>query len=149
MASPNPGLLAALLKTGRLTGVLRWKVNLTNEHLKIEANIAKWIGYFLNLSDSKSLEDCFALISTEFDLPKLNLANFVQLISEKFQQQKNTGDQKILLAISGWQELVKNSSTDAQSFVSLLEEIAENLPGLVLFVDSKGEYPDIALLTSA
>ena len=149
MASPNPGLLAALLNTGRLTGVLRWKVNLTNENLKIEANIAKWIGYFLNLSDSKSLEDCFALISTEFELPKLNLANFVQLISEKFQQQKNTGDQKILLAISGWQELVKNSSTDAQSFVSLLEEIAENLPGLVLFVDSKGEYPDIALLTSA
>ena len=98
MASPNPGLLAALLKTGRLTGVLRWKVNLTNENLKIEANIAKWIGYFLNLSDTKSLEDCFALISTEFDLPKLNLANFVQLISEKFQQQKNTGDQKILLA---------------------------------------------------
>lgn len=149
MASPNPGLLAALLKTGRLAGVLRWKVNLTKENLITEANISKWFGYFLDLSNTKSLDDCFALISVEFNLPRLNLSNFVQVVTEKFQQQKNTVDQKVLLALSGWQALVKNNSTDAQSFVSLLEEIAENLSGLVLFVDSKGEYPEIALLTSA
>lgn len=149
MASPNPGLLAALLKTGRLAGVLRWKVNLTKQNLITEANISKWFGYFLDLSNTKSLDDCFALISVEFNLPTLNLSNFVQVVTEKFQQQKITNEQKVLLALSGWQELVKNNSTDAQSLIYLLEEIAKDLPGLVLVVDSKGEYPEIALLTSA
>ena len=83
------------------------------------------------------------------NLPKLNLVNFVQLVSEKLQQQKNTDEQKVLLVLSGWQELVKSNLTDAQSFVSLLDDIVQYLPGLALFVDSKGEYPEIALLTSA
>ena len=149
MASPNPGLLAALLKTGRLSGVLRWKVNLTAETLKSEANIANWSSYYLNLSEAETLTDCFSLISAELNLPRLTLENFVQNLVTKAQQQKISAEQKVVLALSGWQEFEKNSSADAQNFVSMLDEVAEKLPGLVLVVDGKGEFPEIAQLTSA
>lgn len=144
MASPNPGLLSALLKSGRLTGVLRWKVDLAEDQIKIEANLSGRSGFLLNTSGAKSLSDFFAMAAKQLNLPSSDLTNFetnlVTLI--------NSGSE-IFIAWSGWQDLVGQSKADGQSIIDIFESFTEKNSTLVLVIDRSGKFDGLSELVSA
>lgn len=149
MASPNPGLLAALLKTGRLTGVVRWKVNLSQEALKVEAEIANYSYFFLVTNGIEDLTETISSLGNQLGLVELTRENLVSKLLEFGTTANNSNQKSILVAWSGWQDLVRNDLAGATLVIDALEQAAENWPGAVLVIDSQGNFPDLAVLTSA
>lgn len=149
MASPNPGLLAALLKTGRLTGVVRWKVNLSQEALKVEAEIANYSYFFLVTNGLEDLTETISSLGNQLGLVDLTRENLVTKLLEFGTTANNSSQKSLLVAWSGWQDLVRNDLVGATLVIDALEQAAENWPGAVLVIDSHGNFPDLAVLTSA
>jgi len=144
MASPNPGLLAALLKSGRLSGVLRWKVTVTAEIVATEAGLSKFSGYFLDTTGAKSFADFFSLASNQLGLPNLDLSNFESSLKNLVVNESGG-----FIAWSGWQDLVKENDADALVIAGIFELVTSTWPGVVLAVDPVGKFTDLAELVSA
>ena len=149
MTSPNPGLLAALLKTGRLTGVMRWKVNLSESAAKDEAQIAKWRCHYFDSAGAKTIEDCLAKFSNEPKLAGISLSNLSESFTNLFQENQIEIPSKVLVVWSGWQDLIEADSSQARIISDCLEQVLQDNSGLVLVVDSQGKFPDLDQLTSA
>ncbi len=149
MASPNLGLLAALLKTGRLTGVVRWKVNMTQESLKVEAQIANYSCVYLDTSAATDLDQTISSLGKQLEEPDLSQENLADRLVHFGAKLKTANPTSILMAWSGWQELVKNDLAGAKFIVEIFEQTAAQWPGAILVIDSKGDFPDLAVLTSA
>ena len=149
MASPNLGLLAALLKTGRLTGVVRWKVNMSQESLKIEAQIANYSYFYLITNGACDLTETISSVGKQLDIADLSQENLTTKFLEFGAKMKNSNSTPILLVWSGWQELLRNDLVGANLIVNAFEQATEEWPGAVLVIDSQGNFPDLAVLTSA
>ena len=147
MVSPNPGLLAALLKTGRLTGVLRWKVILADETVSQECASAGWRSAILNTQGAKSLEEFLEISVTELGLSgeaRDTIANWEQAMSGHIVQ-----DVPVCITWLGWQDLVENSRADAAIVVGMFEDILKAQPGLVLISGPQGNFPEVDELALA
>lgn len=144
MVSPNPGLLGALLNSGHLSGLIRWKVSLTKESIQSESSIARRAGYFLDSTSVKSLEDFLTLTGNQISQKNLNLTNLEQVLLDL-----PVGENGAVLAWSGWQEFLKESPTEAKGIASIFEAVANQANWVFLVVDPKGDFPDLAQLASA
>jgi len=144
MASPNPGLLAALLKTGRLTGVLRWKVTVTPEVVATESGLSKFSGYFVDTSGATTIKDFLGLVGNQLGIIDLNLSNF-----ESKLKTLTVTESGGFIAWSGWQELVKENIDDAIVAVELFQTVCANWPGVVLAVDPVGKFAGLDELVAA
>lgn len=144
MASPNPGLLSALLKSGRLTGVLRWKVDLTESQVEIEANLSGRSGFLLDTSGAKSLSEFFAVAAKQLKLPTSDLTNFELNLADLLD-----GGSEIFIAWTGWQDLVAQSKADSQSIVEIFESFTEKNSTVVLVIDRAGKFDGLGELVSA
>lgn len=144
MASPNPGLLSALLKSGRLTGVLRWKVDLTKAQVEVEANLSGRTGYLLDTTGAKSLSDFFALAQNQLNLAETDLTNFENNLAGLTSMKS-----EIFIVWTGWQDLVSQNKSDGQALVDVFESFTETNSTLVLVVDRAGKFDGISELVSA
>ena len=137
---PNPGLLAALLKTGRLTGVLRWKVELTAEQVAVEQAASGFTAFQLDTTGVKSLTEFFAVCSKQFNGAATDFSSFESLL-------KNLNNGASIFVIwSGWEDFAKENYDDALAIVNIFEEVAQTWPGTVLVVGKNGKFKDLAEL---
>jgi len=147
VVSPNPGLLAAFLKTGRLGGVVRWKVVLDVDTVTKECEAAGWRSLALNSQGAKSLEDFLQICATELNLDKsaaASLATWEQAVGELLIQEVPT-----CVMWMGWQDLIRASPADASVVASIFEDILKDHPGLVLIAGHQGNFPKVDELALA
>ena len=147
MVSPNPGLLAALLKTGRLTGVLRWKVVLVDDAVSQECAAAGWRSALLNTQGAKSLEEFLQISATELGLTveaRSSIAAWEQALVGQIVQ-----DVPVCITWLGWQDLIASNSADAAVVVNIFEDILKSQPGLVLISGPQGNFPQVDELALA
>lgn len=149
LASPNPGLLAALLKTGRLIGVVRWKVNLSDEAAQVEASISNWSYFYLDTHGAKTVQDCVNLFATQLKISDLTLFNLAEKLVSLNSQIQLSNAKNIFLVWTGWQDVVANDLAEINLLQESFEHASQQWPGVVLIVDSKGQFPNVAELTSA
>ena len=145
MAAPNPGLLAAMLKAQRLSGVLRWKVNFTESGFSGETNLAAWNGLWLETAGVKSLQDFVDLVANQTSNSKLVGSSLAELIETIFST--DSPEVGICIGWSGWQDLVK---TDLQAALEIAEafDVACQANGAVVLVcDSLGTFTGISELS--
>ena len=145
MAAPNPGLLAAMLKANRLSGVMRWKVNFTEPGFKGEANLAAWNGVWLDTSDVKSIQDFVDLVANQSANPELVGHTLTELVEKMFSS--DTSDDSICVAWSGWQDLIKSAPAAALEIAEALELGCQERSAVVLVCDSVGSFPGISELS--
>ena len=145
MAAPNPGLLAAMLKADRLSGVMRWKVNFTESGFKGEANLAAWNGLWLDTSGVKSIQDFVDLAANQTSNPQLVGHTLAELIEKMFSS--DTSDDSMCVAWSGWQDLMKSAPAEALEIAEALELGCQELSAVVLVCDSVGSFPGISELS--
>lgn len=138
MVSPNPGLMAALLKSGHLSGVVRWKVDLSNQIVATEISASGFAGYFLETSGAITLEQTFELFSNQLKFGKLSLTNFESQLKTLVPTQAG-----IFIAWSGWQDFVKTNPEDAAGVIDIFESACESWPGVVLVVDKVGKFQNL------
>jgi len=147
VVSPNPGLLAALLKTGRLTGVLRWKVVLVADAVSQECAAAGWRSALLNTQGVKSLEEFLQISATELGLAieaRSDIAAWEQGLVSQFVQ-----DVPVCITWLGWQDLIANNPSDAAVVVNIFEDILKSQAGLVLISGPQGNFPQVDELALA
>ena len=147
VVSPNPGLLAALLKTGKLSGLLRWKVALSDEAVRGECLAANWLPLVLDSRNVKTLEEFLEVSVVELDIP--TSANPTVSEWEKALEIVFSGQQPTCLVWLGWQELVKHARDDAAVAVAIFEDLLKSRDGVVLIVGHQGSFPDIDELALA
>jgi len=147
VVSPNPGLLAALLKTGKLNGLLRWKVVLADEAVRAECSAANWSSLVLDSSNVKTLEELIQISVAELAIA--TSANPTVSEWEKGLDLAFSGVQPTCLVWLGWQELVKHSKEDAAVAVAIFEDLLKSRDGVVLIVGHQGIFPNIDELALA
>lgn len=145
MAAPNPGLLAAMLKTQRLNGVVRWKVNFTESSFRGEANLATWNGMWLETSAVRSIQDFVDVAANQTSNSHLIGATIAELIETLFPN--DIAENKICIAWSGWQDLVKSSPESALEIAEAFDQICQERLAVVLVCDSSGAFPGISELS--
>ena len=145
MAAPNPGLLAAMLKADRLSGVMRWKVNFTESGFKGEANLAAWNGLWLDTSGVKSIQDFVDVAANQTSNPQLVGHTLAELIEKMFST--DTSDDSICVAWSGWQDLMKSAPAEALEIAEAFELGCQERLAVVLVCDSVGSFPGISELS--
>jgi hypothetical protein len=147
VVSPNPGLLAALLKTGKLSGLLRWKVVLADEAVQGECSAANWRPLVLDSRNVRTLEELIQISVVELDIPTSSnptVSEWETALETLFSTEQPT-----CLVWLGWQELVKNAKDDAAVAVSIFEDLLKSRDGVVLIVGHQGTFPDIDELALA
>lgn len=145
MAAPNPGLLAAMLKGQRLSGVMRWKVTFTESGFKGESNLAGWNGVWLETSAAKSVQEFIDLCANQIGNPKLvgsSLAEFVEILISNDEKLGST-----CIAWSGWQDLIKADPQAALEITDAMEQACQEGSNVVLVCDSVGSFPGISELS--
>lgn len=145
VVAPNPGLLAAMLKAQRLTGVLRWKVNFTEAVVAAEAGLAGWDYIWLDSSGARSEQDFIDLVAKQILRPELVGCGLAVIAQELVGLDGVTAN--YCIAWTGWQELVKSDSSAAQRIADELEEAGSDKANVVLVCDSSGNFPGISELT--
>ena len=144
MAAPIPGLLAAMLKAQRLSGVLRWKVNFSEQVISGEAELAGWNYIWLDTRAVTTDRELVDLAANQISSPELLDSAISDLVSALV---PNGSEQKTLIVWSNWQELVKADLTTAQNFAEQLDEACREKSAVVVVCDSVGQFPGIAELT--
>ena len=147
MVSPNPGLLAALLKTGRLSGVLRWKVVLTPETLASECDSAGWRSLTLDTQGARELAELLQISATELGLAPGagdTLSSWEQALSSALTQSV-----PVCVTWVGWQDVIGANPVDAQVIVGVFDDILKSHRGLVLIAGHQGNFPNIDELALA
>ena len=145
VVAPNPGLLAAMLKAQRLTGVLRWKVNFTEAVVAAEAGLAGWNYIWLYSSGAKSEQDFIDLVAQQILRPDLVGCDLAAIAHELVGLDGVTPE--CCIAWTGWQELVKSDAGAAQRIAEELEAAGNEKTNVVLVCDSSGNFPGISELT--
>lgn len=145
VVAPNPGLLAAMLKAQRLTGVLRWKVNFTEAVVAAEAGLAGWDYIWLDSSGARSEQDFIDLVAQQILRPDLVGCDLTTIAQELVGLDGVA--ENFCIAWSGWQELVKSDSSAAQRIADELEVAGNEKTNVVLVCDSSGNFPGISELT--
>ncbi|MFM1778270.1 MAG: hypothetical protein RL741_888 [Actinomycetota bacterium] len=145
VVAPNPGLLAAMLKAQRLTGVLRWKVNFTEAVVAAEAGLAGWNYIWLDSSGARAEQDFIDLVAQQILRPDLVGCDLVAIAHELVGFDGDTAN--YCIAWTGWQELVKSDSGAAQRIADELEAAGSEKTNVVLVCDSSGNFPGISELT--
>ena len=145
MAAPNPGLLAAMLKANRLSGVMRWKVNFTESGFKSETTLATWIGMWLDTSGIKTIQDFVDFAANQTSNSHLVGRTLAELVDAILPAGDSAGT--TCLAWSGWQDLMKASPSDAQVIAEVLELACQESSAVVLVCDSVGSFPGISELS--
>ena len=145
VAAPNPGLLAAMLKAQRLSGVMRWKVTFTESGFKGETNLAGWNGIWLETSAVKSVREFIDVCANQIGNPKLIGSSLVEFVETLL-----AGDEKLgstCIAWSGWQDLIKSDSQAALEITEAMEVACQEGSNVVLVCDSVGSFPGISELS--
>jgi hypothetical protein len=145
VAAPNPGLLAAMLKAQRLSGVLRWKVTFTESGFNGEANLAGWNGVWLETSAVKSVQEFIDVSANQIANSKLvgsSLTEFVEILISRDEKLGNT-----CIAWSGWQDLIKSDPQGALEITDAMEAACLEGSTVVLVCDSVGSFPGISELS--
>lgn len=145
MAAPNPGLLAAMLKAQRLSGVMRWKVTFTESGFKGETNLAGWNGVWLETSSVKSVQEFIDVSANQISNPKLvgsSLAELIQALISSSEKQVDT-----CIAWSGWQDLIKADPQGALEITEAMELACQEGSTVVLVCDSVGSFSGISELS--
>ena len=145
MAAPNPGLLAAMLKAQRLSGVMRWKVNFTESGFKGEANLAAWTSIWLETSNVKSIQDFVDIVSNQISRPKLVGCTLAELMESIFNSE--SPEASICICWSGWQDLVKSNPQAALEIADAFEVACESSSAVVIVSDSAGSFSGISELS--
>ena len=145
VVAPNPGLLAAMLKAQRLTGVLRWKVNFTQAVIAAEAGLAGWDFIWLDSSGARSEQDFIDLVAQQILRPDLVGCDLAVIAHQLVGLDGVTAS--YCIAWTGWQELVKSDSAAAQRIADELEDAGSEKTNVVLVCDSSGNFPGISELT--
>ena len=145
VVAPNPGLLAAMLKAQRLTGVLRWKVNFTEAVIAAEAGLAGWDFIRLDSSGAVCEQDFIDLVAQQLLRPDLVGCDISAIAQELLRRPAATAN--FCIAWTGWQELVKADSSAAQRIADELDEAGSEQFNVVLVCDSTGNFPGISELT--
>ena len=145
MAAPNPGLLAAMLKAQRLSGVVRWKVNFTESGFLGESNLAGWNGLWLETSGVKSTQDFVDVSAAQISKPELIGCSLSALTESIF---TSDGDGKsTCIAWSGWQDLMKSEPQAALEIAEALDLRSQESSDVVVVCDSVGSFPGISELS--
>jgi hypothetical protein len=145
VVAPSPGLLAAMLKAQRLTGVLRWKVNFTEPVIAAEAGLAGWNYIWLDSSGARSEQDFIDLVAQQILRPELVGCDLVAIAQELVGLTGVT--ENYCIAWTGWQELVKSDPSAAQRIADELENAGNEKSNVVLVCDSSGNFPGLSELT--
>jgi hypothetical protein len=145
VVAPNPGLLAAMLKAQRLTGVLRWKVNFTEAVIAAEAGLAGWDFIWVDSSGAVSEQDFIDLVAQQLLRPDLVGCDISAIVEELLRRPAATTN--LCIAWTGWQELVKADSSAAQRIADQLDEAGSEQANVVLVCDSTGNFLGISELT--
>ena len=140
---PNPGLLAALLKTGRLTGALLWKVELSQDEIATEQSASGFKAIQLDTTGVTDLTDFFAVAAKQLNLPHCDLTNFESNLKTL------ACEPGLFVVWSGWEKFVKENFDDANAVTQIFDEVSKTWPGVVLLVGKNGKFKDLAQLTSA
>ena len=141
MVSPNPGLLAALLRTEKLHGLFRWKVNLTAELVELEASQCGWAGVWLDTSAASGVSETLQHIAIALDFPDYfdnDVAQFDAFVVDVF-----AGESRKFIAWSGWQKFVSSDPVSAELIADAFDRVSRSAHGVVLVCDSAGEFKDI------
>lgn len=145
MVAPSPGLLAAMLKAQRLSGVLRWKVNFTEAVIAAEAGLAGWNYIWLDSSGARSEQDFIDLVARQILRPELVGCDLAAIAQELVSL---TGvPENYCIAWTGWQELVKSDLIAAQRIADQLDDAGNEKTNVVLVCDSSGNFPGLSELT--
>jgi len=144
VAAPNPGLLAAMLKAKRLTGVMRWKVNFTESGFNSETNLAGWNGLWLDTSHVKSTQDFVDVVANQTSNPQFVGRTIAELIEKIVLGEDLVGG--LCIAWSGWQDLLKASPQAAQDIADTLDLACQDKSAVVLVCDTVGSFPGISEL---
>lgn len=145
VAAPNPGLLAAMLKAQRLSGVMRWKVTFTESGFKGETNLAGWNGIWLETSAVKSVPEFIDVCANQIGNPKLIGSSLVEFVETLL-----AGDEKLgstCIAWSGWHDLIESDSQAALEITEAMEVACQEGSNVVLVCDSVGSFPEISELS--
>jgi hypothetical protein len=143
VAAPIPGLLAAMLKAERLSGVLRWKVNFSEPVISGEAGLAGWNYIWLDTSSVTSDRELVDVAAVQISKPVLLGAAISDLVSALV---PTDTDQKTCIAWTNWQDLVKADLATAQNLAEQLDEACRDKSVVVIVCDSVGQFPGIAEL---
>lgn len=144
VVSPNPGLLAALVRTGNLSGILRWKVNLNADVVQGEATQCGWTGTWIDtaqLSDTESVLNHFA--------QELNFPDYFDCTTpalSEFMTDVLSAETKHFVVWSGWQDYVRANAEHAHEVAQALDFVGVQHNSPIFVVDSTGDFPDIAEL---
>lgn len=143
MASPNPGLMAALLKSGRLSGAVRWKMTLSAQNVATESAASGFSGYFLDTNGVKTLTDFFSVAETQLSLTNLDLTSFENKLSTIAKS-----DSGAFIVWTGWQDFLKEDPSAASGIAQVFDEVASQWPGVVFIVDQNGKFENVTELTA-
>jgi hypothetical protein len=135
------------LKTGRLTGVLRWKVVLVDETVRQECAAAGWRSAVLNTQGAKTLDEFLQISVTELGLPieaQSSISAWEQALTSQF-----VDDIPVCITWLGWPDLIASSPADATVVVGIFEDILKEHPGLVLISGPQGNFPQVDELALA
>jgi hypothetical protein len=145
VVAPSPGLLAAMLKAQRLSGVLRWKVNFTEAVIATEAGLAGWDFIWIDSSGAVSERDFIDLVAQQLLRPDLVGCGISEIAFELVG--RNGTAANVCIAWTGWQELVKSDLSAAQRIADQLDEAGSEPANVVLVCDSSGNFPGLSELT--
>lgn len=145
VVAPSPGLLAAMLKAQRLSGVLRWKVNFTEAVISAEAGLAGWDFIWIDSSGAVSERDFIDLVAQQILRPDLVGCGLSEIAVELVGH--NGMAANVCIAWTGWQELVKSDLSVAQLIAEQLDVAGSDPGNVVLVCDSSGNFPGLSELT--
>jgi hypothetical protein len=144
VATPNPGLLAAMLKAHRLSGVMRWRVNFTESGFKGETNLAGWDGLWLDTSHVKSTQDFVDVVAIQTSNSNFVGRTIEELIEKLVVAEDAVGG--LCIAWSGWQDLLKASPQAAQDIADSFDLACQDISAVVLVCDTVGSFLGISEL---
>ncbi len=147
VVSPNPGLLSALLRTGKLSGLLRWKVTLSEDQIVSETNSAGWRGVWVDTTGARTQAQFIELVVKALSLNKYandSLMEFEVAFRDYLTESPSTA-----IFWVGWQDLIKHNKSDTQVLARVIEDVIETTSSLVLVVGTAGSFPEIGELSLA
>jgi len=147
VVSPNPGLLSALLRTGKLSGLLRWKVTLSEDQIVSETKSAGWQGVWLDTTGARTQEQFIDLVVNALSLNKYAKGSLVEFEVAFRDYLAETPSTAVFWV--GWQDLIKHNKSDAQVLARIIEDVIEATSSLVLVVGTAGSFPEIGELSLA
>jgi len=144
VVSPNPGLLAAFVRTGNLSGILRWKVNLGADVVEIEAGQCGWRGLWIDTSAASDVEAVLTRFADQLNFPEYFDKTPTALGA--FLGDVLGGEVKGFIVWSGWQELVRQDAVQAGVIAEVLDRVGLEHGCPIFVIDSSGDFPEIAEL---